>query len=234
MHNWDVLAKRVADCSDDDACKDLAALLSALRASPELHGYFRTRDASNISFETLWTLFPPRQMIVAAPFMDIPQILRVEDAPTPRRGAGLAESYQIWAWQWDWDGKMMVKVHYRLSIPRFQGSRRIVDLPYYPLSFHDKPGPEALRASVRQRSRSFLEATIHYRHHAYPMFLYNGYAYTHSSAFAHNGAASVGCRLFPPRLVEKTLTMARSRRITIVPTLEDRDPWRYRPRVLFW
>lgn len=157
----------------------MAALLSEVKKTPELHNFFRSRDANYTTFDTLWTLFPPGKLIVARLFMDVPQILRVEDAPTPYNTGDRDNHYRIWAWQWDWDGKMMVKVHYRLSIPRFQGSKCVVDLPLYPLLFHNQPGPEELCAYIRQRSLRYLNATIRCDPGAGQMLLYTGYAYAH-------------------------------------------------------
>src|ERR1043166_9301848 len=104
-----------------------------------------------MTFETLWTLFAPETLIVATPFRGLRQILRVADylmAPNVLR---------IWAWQWDWDGSKMVRVKYELRIERFRGTKKVLELPYYPLACCEKP--DELCAIVRGRSLEFIKAT---------------------------------------------------------------------------
>lgn len=128
-----------------------------------------------MTYETLWTVFAPNTLIVARPFMNTPQILKVADSPIPYHRRDLHRALWMWAWCWDWDGKRMLKVEYRLKFERFPGTKDITELQYYPLCFYDNP--EELRSTVRKRSLQFIKTTARCPPGASQMFLYDGLAY---------------------------------------------------------
>lgn len=78
------------------------------------------------TFETLWTVFAPKTLIVAKPFMGIPQLLEVSVSPILPLDIPSKYIQKTWleAWCWDWDGNKMVKVQYDLKIKRFRGTVR--------------------------------------------------------------------------------------------------------------
>jgi hypothetical protein len=154
-------------------------LLERVRTAPELESYFKVREANAaakvVTFETLWTVFAPNTLIVARPFMNIPQILKVSHSPIPYNPQHRYRSLTMWAWCWDWDGKRMLKVTYQLKFERFPGTKDITELQYYPLSFCTNP--DELCNTVRKRSLQFIKTTARCGLGSSQMFLYNGLAY---------------------------------------------------------
>jgi len=82
---------------------------------------------------------------------------------------------------------MMVKVHYELKMPRFQGVIAVADLPFYPLADHDQP--DALRTTVRARSMHFIRATAYCKPGAGQAFRHEGFAYAHVPGGAETSQA---------------------------------------------
>lgn len=98
-----------------------------MEAAEEFEDYFKTKEvnasARVTTFETLWTVFPPKTLIVAKPFLGIPQLLEVSTSPTSPRGLKKnVTRLWMWAWCWDWNGKNMVKVYYIFKIKHFRGT----------------------------------------------------------------------------------------------------------------
>jgi hypothetical protein len=176
VHNWESLGKRIQRSPNGETEKVLANLLKDIRSTPELREYFKTRNVESKSksttFENLWTLFAPETLIVAKPFLNTKQILKVADYSTA------PHVFRVWAWQWDWNGTIMVKVKYDLRVERFRGERDVANLPYYPLTYHEG-GPDALRAIVRERSLDFIKATARCESRTSPVFRYHQLAYAH-------------------------------------------------------
>ncbi|CAJ2512025.1 Uu.00g076500.m01.CDS01 [Anthostomella pinea] len=87
IHNWDKLRKRTEREPDSQACKDLTHLLDRIETADELEDYFKAREANMSSkvttFETLWTLFPPKALVVVKPFNGVAQLLQVSSPPIP-------------------------------------------------------------------------------------------------------------------------------------------------------
>ena len=110
-----------------------------MEGAPELEKYFKTREsnlnASITTYETMWTLFPPKTKIVARPFLNMLQVFEVESGPIPY-GSPLPRKLNVLAWCWDWNGKEMTKIFYYLPIERFRGTKDINQLPCYPIKYH--------------------------------------------------------------------------------------------------
>ncbi|KAH8589629.1 P-loop containing nucleoside triphosphate hydrolase protein [Bisporella sp. PMI_857] len=182
VHNWEKLqiaAARVAP--ESESREDLAHLLEQISMSEELEDYFKTRETGLLgnltTFETAWTLFAPGTLIVAKPFMNIAQVLRVADAPVPWAGsvAKNASHLMTSAWCWDWNGETMIKVKYNLKMKRFRGTKAINGMEYYPLLYYEEQAQ--LRETIRMRSHTFLVNTLFREPGANQMFIYSGNAY---------------------------------------------------------
>ncbi|KAL9118250.1 MAG: hypothetical protein Q9187_005206 [Circinaria calcarea] len=144
VHSWEKLEAAATPNPDDlpnkkQAREDLARLLDTVRAAPELEKYFKTRDsnlnAAITTYETMWTLFPPKTKIVAKPFLNTLQVFEVEAAPIPYE-TPVPRTLSVLAWCWDWNGKEMSKVYYWLDIEKFRGTKGINLLPCYPIKYH--------------------------------------------------------------------------------------------------
>ncbi|RYP22908.1 hypothetical protein DL767_008956 [Monosporascus sp. MG133] len=179
-HNWDRLQKRAQQDPESQPSKDLAHLLGRVETAEELEDYFKTKEVNSIAkvttFETLWTVFAPKTLIVTKPFLGIPQLLEVSSSPLSAPGA-MKKVSRLWmtAWCWDWDGKKMVKVYYDLKFRRFRGTMEISKLDYYPLSYYE--GAEELQSTIRKRSKAFLKATMFCPTGAGQTFKYEGMAF---------------------------------------------------------
>lgn len=160
------------------ARKDLEKLLECVTTAPELEKYFKTRD-SNLkahitTYETMWTIFPPKTKIVAKLFLNQVQILEVRGAPIPRRSPP-GPVLRLLAWCWDWNGKEMVKVWHLLSIDRFWGTKDIDQLFCYPIQYHKDESPEELRRVIRERGEKYSKI-VRSKPGATQMYMYNGIA----------------------------------------------------------
>ena len=69
------------------------------------------------SFDAAWTLFAPGTMIVARPFLNLPQLLRVTETTVPwtQMSHKDGDSQYTTASCWDWNGRRMVEVSYKLE-----------------------------------------------------------------------------------------------------------------------
>ncbi|RYP56141.1 hypothetical protein DL771_012086 [Monosporascus sp. 5C6A] len=159
VHNWQKLVERTQKAPDAQPCKDLANLLAAVKAKPELEDYFRIRDADaksrTATFETLWTLFAPETLVMARPFMNIPQVFRVID--TIRLSRRL---FRIWAWHWDWDGKLLSGSSMTWILNVSSGLDEGRSLRFIEQTFWCKPGADQLfqyhgHAYVHRRQKIF-------------------------------------------------------------------------------
>ena len=145
VYNWDPLLEMTKAIDTDDsklkeAREDLRQLLEHVKHSIELEAYFRTRDtyvqAESITFETLWTIFPPGQKVVARPVMDALQIFEVDEPPYPNIGNEEKTEQLISCWCYDWNGKSVVKAYYDIPIESFRNAKAINSLSCYPLKYH--------------------------------------------------------------------------------------------------
>ncbi|EED20799.1 26S protease regulatory subunit, putative [Talaromyces stipitatus ATCC 10500] len=183
IHNWEVLQEATKLRTDDDertiqARQDLEKLLECVTTAPELEKYFKTRE-SNLkahitTYETMWTIFPPKTKIVAKLFLTQVQLLEVRSAPIPHRYP-MPPSMKLLAWCWDWNGKEMVKVYFFLSIDRFWGTKDINQLFCYPLQYHKDESPDDLCRMLRERG-SLYNKIVRSKPGATQMYLYNGVA----------------------------------------------------------
>lgn len=152
--NWDKLeqaAKQSPKDDEDKQCQsDLELLLHTIAngsGDTKLDKYFRTR-ASNIeqrsvTFESLWTIFPPGPLVYGKSFQGEDEVFIVNDNATawPKKREG-----QIWVllcWAYDWTGKAFKRLCLRVSFESFDGQKPITALLYYPFKLvKDRDAPE--------------------------------------------------------------------------------------------
>ncbi|RYP41714.1 hypothetical protein DL769_011530 [Monosporascus sp. CRB-8-3] len=176
------------------AGRDLAHLLNQISTCKELFGYFVTREAhlaaGVTTFETAWTLFAPGTLIVTKPFMDVPQLLEIAEAPVPwaRTPAKNANRLHTSAWCWDWNGRRMVKVKYKLIMRRFTGTKAVNQLEYYPVTYHKDMEVGALLEMILKRSSKFLMATLYCKSGGSQRYQYIGQAYEYDDSRDHRNA----------------------------------------------
>ena len=149
---WDKLeeAAKKTPINDRDgrARSDLKLLLETIKSSsgdPKLDKYLKNKDANKeqntVTFETLWTIFPPGTLVYGKPFQGQDQLFLVQDNartwPTIRRGSALEQpSWALVCWSYDWDGKTFRRAALNLEFEYFEGQKPITALQYYPFELH--------------------------------------------------------------------------------------------------
>ena len=193
---WEKLqqaAKEVTkDVNDKLAREDLKLLLDTVSSSsgdPKLDKYFKTYDSNkeqkSVTFETLWTIFPPGSLVCGKPFQGQDQVFIVQDnsRPWPYSRANSAREKATWdllCWTYDWDGKMFRRLSLNLEFEYFDGHKPITSLPYYPFELDEK------RACIKDnlikqgvKYRQFCTATQGSRmfdYHGEAIFLKKGFS----------------------------------------------------------
>jgi hypothetical protein len=188
VHNWDKLVEAVHDNDGDDperreAREDLRNLLDYVRNSTELEVYFKTREsnlyAKVTTYETLWTLFCPGKLVIAHPFMNIPQIFKVKSSPDPWEDSREDSQKSVECWCYDYNGIGMVKASFDFPIEKFRGTKDITALFCYPLKYYKNENgesdPESLRRMLIDRGQKF-EALCRVPRGAKQMFEYDDVA----------------------------------------------------------
>ncbi|GKT41593.1 uncharacterized protein ColSpa_01774 [Colletotrichum spaethianum] len=158
------------------ARKDLKALLNLISKSSgneALDRYLKTKDSMrenrNITFESLWTLFPKGCLMLARPFLDEPQVFLVQECNPPENDDPDTK-FELIAYSYDWNGSTFNRVPYLFVIPPFPDKKSILQLLCYPLSEHrsktanvdasNSTDVETLKADLIKRGRAFFEYCI--------------------------------------------------------------------------
>ena len=187
---WDKLVLATKETPKDDNDKqaraDLKLLLDTVSSSsgdPKLDKYFKTRDSNNeqnsVTFETLWTIFPPGTLVYGQPFLGQDQLFIVKDnlRPWPYRPPGHPHEDAVWnlhCWTYDWDGKLFRRMCLKLEFEYFDGQKPITSLPYHPFELKEQEQRAVIKGNLIKRGveyRQFCTATQGSR-----MFEYNGEA----------------------------------------------------------
>jgi len=169
--NWDSLQKATEDHAGDDdekkqARQDLRFLLDKVQSSPEMEKYFEARgmwkENGEISFDYLWTLFPPGEMVCSKVFMNDMQafIAREGDVEKQAMINGQTKSvFELTCWSYDWNGDSFNRVGGSLKIENFSGTKTINTLNCYPISYYvnqkGNPDESGLRAKLKERGEKF-------------------------------------------------------------------------------
>ncbi|PQE03101.1 P-loop containing nucleoside triphosphate hydrolase protein [Rutstroemia sp. NJR-2017a BVV2] len=144
IFNWDKLELATKEQSkeetDKQAREDLRILLDTLSSGSgdaKLDKYFKMResnkDQKNVTYDTLWTLFPPGTLVYGKAFLGQDQVFIVKG--NMRYWPHTSPMWSVHCWTYDWDGKMFKRLCLKLKIERFDGHKPIATLPFYPLEF---------------------------------------------------------------------------------------------------
>ena len=162
IFNWDKLEAATKEEPTTQAQSDLKLLLDAIMmgsGDPKLDKYFKTRlsnrDQGVVTFETLFTLFPPGTLIYGRPFLGQDQVLLMWDNmsswPVTRSG----KLWTMLCWTYDWDGKVFKRMPLRIDIDHFEGAKRITTLPFYPLEYH--PQCQQIKEAMIARGKRYRD-----------------------------------------------------------------------------
>ena len=186
--HWDKLKKAtkegIKNEDDKQARSDLELLLDTLSSSsgdPKLDKYFKTRDSNKeqraITFEGLWTIFPPGSLIYGQPFQGQHQVFVVLDNMQPwpfiRRSSTRAQHpWYLLCWTYDWDGTKFRRLCLKLRFEYFEGLKPITSLPFCPFEHHEKH--DDIRKDLIARGREYRRLCT--ARQSSQMFEYNGEA----------------------------------------------------------
>ena len=146
--NWkklDTAAKESRiDEKDEQARLDLGLLLETISSGsgdPKLDKYLKVRESSKeqkiVTFESLWTLFPPGSLVYGKVFLGEDQVFIVQDNSRPwPRNTSEPSPWTLDCWTYDWDGRTFKRRALVLEIESFESSKPITSLPFYPLEYH--------------------------------------------------------------------------------------------------
>ena len=161
IYNWNKLETAAKesqiDGKDEQARLDLGLLLDTLSSGSgdqKLDKYLKVRESSKeqkiVTFESLWTLFPPGTLVYGKVFLGHDQVFIVQDnIRTWPRNTSESSPWRIYCWTYDWNGKTFQRRGLDLSIKSFESSQPITSLPFYPLEYH--PEPEKLKKCLVDR-----------------------------------------------------------------------------------
>jgi hypothetical protein len=153
----------------------------------ERHRLLRSSEAETVSFDELWHIFMPGDLVVGDDEQN-PRLYRVCILPPSDRYADLQtvnevsvrpngqaprieatqrvasiQCFSLDVFHFDYDGQSYGPIESRLTIVAYQGERKIVDLPYYPVRF--RKDASAYKEKMAQRGRRFMrlctEETAH-------------------------------------------------------------------------
>ena len=174
------------------ATADLSHLLRVVRDTPGLEPYFNgiremCDEAETISFDYLWTIFPPGDLVLSRSFMTQYQIFIVKKATSyisDVRRRGNPRSYSIECWSYDWNGTEFHRLPVQFTFDEFKGTKSISSLHCYPLKYYRGESEDentnlgthdsTLREKLVKRGKRYRELCI--KSEGKQMFDYNGFA----------------------------------------------------------
>ncbi|KAI9644987.1 hypothetical protein NHQ30_007022 [Ciborinia camelliae] len=178
---WDDLQaaaeKETEDATDKQARDDLKLLLDTISSGSgdaKLDKYFKSRksnmDQKIVTYETLWTIFPPGTLVYGRFFLGEDQVLLVFETTRLWPRDSHHGYWKLIAWTYDWDGKMFRRSPVELFIESFEGQKAISSLTFFPLQFHEDC--KDVEKRLIERGRKFRNACT--TKNAERMFDYGG------------------------------------------------------------
>lgn len=148
-----------------EAREDLRDVLALLESSDALGAYFSNQASheagGTVTFDYIWTLFPPGTCVYARSFMDEDQLFEVEGSAIQLDGATPSKpnSFTVLARGFDWDGTVFRPYVYTFEVMNFDGTRSITSLPCFPVNFYRAAGDDngsKLRERLLARGEFFF------------------------------------------------------------------------------
>lgn len=164
---WDKLQtaakESLVDEKEKQARMDLQLLLDTISTGsgdPKLDKYFKTRDSNreqkSVTFESLWTLFPPGALVYGRLFQGQDQIFIVLDnyRPWPRNESE-PPPWTLQCLTYDWDGMTFKRRAVDLKIPNFENAKPITSLDFFPLDYY--PDLDDLKRRLLDRGAKYKQ-----------------------------------------------------------------------------
>ncbi|EDN02618.1 predicted protein [Histoplasma mississippiense (nom. inval.)] len=109
-------------------------------------------DHQEITFELLWAMFKPNELIfMVDPCSEQPRCFVYDSGEFVLSPQG--DHFEIECRSLDYDGKVFGEVTTVLQIPKFRSARKISDLGAFPLKFHNRKAK--IEAELSERGRKF-------------------------------------------------------------------------------
>lgn len=163
--------------------KNLLRIISTSSGDEMLDRYFKAKqnmeDCGQITFETLWTIFPLGCHVVFRAAFSAEQVFFIQHCPA-RDVDEDERKFTVKAYSLDWDGFTFNRALYELSIEAFPDKKRITELTFYPLSEYrssdeDRDNIEQLKKRLIARGKEFVRYCIAPR--GQQTFRYDGLSY---------------------------------------------------------
>ncbi|KAL8750215.1 MAG: hypothetical protein Q9199_007215 [Rusavskia elegans] len=174
---WNELSDAAkSGCGSEQGRQDLQLLLDHLLdiEPDQIKVAKSSASLTRISGKDLWLLFRPGTEVIAKPYLDEPQLFRVEDCHYRENKTFIVET-----WALDWAGTELIRECYEFSLPWHQKDDEkitITELDCYPVGNYTSGdgdrGREALEVemNLNERGRVFQKLcreSQNGRHHAY-------------------------------------------------------------------
>ena len=145
------------------ARQDLKDAMALIKSSESLDNYFNSlsshRAGSTVAFAHLWSLFEPGTLIYHKAYNSEMQLFEVQSVWSENEQGLLF----VDAAAFDWNGDSFLRYCYRFVIPKFEGARSILNLPFYPASHYhteDDPTGSQLWEKLLERGKLFHQICV--------------------------------------------------------------------------
>ncbi|KAF4630774.1 hypothetical protein G7Y89_g7370 [Cudoniella acicularis] len=152
VHRWGRLNELHANTMDPinkQAAITLMEFLAPILAS-SVDALAQTRRTGKVSFEAIWQIFPPRELVITK-FYGAETICRV--VKYERQVVNKIPIWVITTEYIDWNGECCGYNTSKTTIVNFNGFRRVASLPVYPLSFSNSASQ--IETNMIKRGRKF-------------------------------------------------------------------------------
>ena len=147
-------------------------------------------DQDVVSFENLWSIYKPGDIVISHLFLGEPQAFIVHESMESRMGMeriGIARYWGLVCWSYDWTGKTFRRVQVELRVESFEGARKVQSLSVCPIKYLS----ETEKGKMEQRGRNFWEICL--RAKGSRLFQYSGDAILRASGIGK--VSLVGCSM---------------------------------------
>ena len=158
------------------AVADLKELLQLVRDTPDLEPYFSSagsmhENADTISFEYLWIIFPPGEVVISRQYMGQLQAFIVKESYLDTKRTSGKSLWKLVCWTYDWNGSEFNRVSVKFKVEAYKGNKTISSLICYPIKHykgtsddHDTLGkvenPVELTRALIRRGKRFRELCL--------------------------------------------------------------------------
>ncbi|KAF3015628.1 hypothetical protein E8E14_011058 [Neopestalotiopsis sp. 37M] len=197
VHNWDALeaetSKEGSTEEDQTARSDLHLLLLQLRewsGDDSLDSYMKMRSdlvsADSITFEALWTIFPPGTLVYSKKFLGQDQLFVVMESqpkstklPNDAYDRTETPPWKMICLTYDWNGKRFDRYLMTFTIHHFDETKPIAALPVYPWKY--VPNKKEMKEKLLTRGNKFRKFCV--ASSGSHMFKYQGQALVDKRGF---------------------------------------------------